>query len=101
MQSVPQITKHETPTARHRIFTSVPSSRLRRNDRIAFATSLVAGLIIIAMLAGILQQLVTLSMPALQRYGLGFLTGSEWDPVHEEFGALPFIYGTLVSSTLA
>ncbi len=34
-------------------------------------------------------------------FGTGFLTGSKWDPVHEIFGALPFIFGTLVSSFLA
>ena len=35
---------------------------------------------------------------ALRRYGLGFLTGTTWDPVHERYGALPFIVGTLVTS---
>ncbi|VVB96607.1 Binding-protein-dependent transport system inner membrane component [uncultured archaeon] len=34
-------------------------------------------------------------------FGFGFLTGSTWDPVNEVFGALPFIFGTLVSSFLA
>ncbi len=34
-------------------------------------------------------------------FGAGFLTGSTWDQVHEVFGALPFIFGTLVSSFLA
>jgi len=35
---------------------------------------------------------------ALRKYGLGFLTGTTWDPVRQEFGALPFIIGTLVTS---
>jgi len=38
---------------------------------------------------------------ALQRFGWGFLASSEWDPVNEQFGALPFIFGTLVSSAVA
>jgi phosphate transport system permease protein len=38
---------------------------------------------------------------AIHRYGLGFLTGSTWDPVAEEFGAFPLIVGTLLSSLLA
>lgn len=101
MQSSTESITPEPKSTRQRVFTSVASSRLRRNDRIAFAVSLLAGIIIIAMLAGVLQQLVTLSLPALSRYGFGFLTGSEWDPVHENFGALPFIYGTLVSSAVA
>jgi len=39
--------------------------------------------------------------PAMRTFGAGFLVTSTWDPVQEEFGALPFIYGTLVSSLLA
>jgi len=38
---------------------------------------------------------------AFGKFGLRFLTSSEWDPVNEQFGVLPFIYGTLVSSALA
>ena len=41
------------------------------------------------------------SWPTVERFGLGFLTGSEWKPAQEVFGALPFIYGTVVSSLLA
>jgi phosphate transport system permease protein len=39
--------------------------------------------------------------PALERFGLGFLTSSEWDPPHDVFGAAPAIYGTIVSSIVA
>ncbi len=84
-----------------RRFKAVASTILRRNDRIAFSISLGSGLLTIALLAGILYQLIFLSLPAIQRYGLGFLISSEWDPVHKKFGALPFIYGTLVSSAIA
>ena len=38
---------------------------------------------------------------ALRKFGWRFLTSSEWDPVNDQFGALPFIFGTLVSSLLA
>src|ERR1700751_5793 len=38
---------------------------------------------------------------AIKKFGFHFLTASTWDPVAEQFGALPFIYGTLVSSFLA
>ena len=34
------------------------------------------------------------------KFGFGFLTNSAWDPVKDHFGALPFIFGTLVSSLL-
>ncbi|MCM2278940.1 MAG: phosphate ABC transporter permease subunit PstC [Oligoflexia bacterium] len=39
--------------------------------------------------------------PAIAKFGWGFFTGSVWDPVQENFGALPAIYGTIVSSFLA
>ena len=38
---------------------------------------------------------------SIEKFGWDFLTGSVWDPVQEEYGALPFIYGTLASSFLA
>jgi phosphate transport system permease protein len=41
------------------------------------------------------------SIPALRKFGAAFLVTGTWDPVLDQFGALPFIYGTLVSSFLA
>src|SRR5689334_20791793 len=41
------------------------------------------------------------ALPAMRAFGFRFLTGTEWDPVFEHFGALPYLYGTLVSSGLA
>ncbi len=41
------------------------------------------------------------SQLAFRKFGWRFLTSSEWDPVAEQFGALPFIFGTLVSSAIA
>ena len=38
---------------------------------------------------------------SIRTFGLGFLTSTAWDPVSERFGALPYIYGTVVSSALA
>src|SRR5579863_9618476 len=38
--------------------------------------------------------------PAVHQFGPQFLTSSTWDPVQEVFGALPFIYGTLMSSLI-
>ena len=39
--------------------------------------------------------------PALETFGFGFLTSSDWDPPHNVFGAAPAIYGTIVSSAIA
>ena len=41
------------------------------------------------------------ALPAIQQFGLGFLWGSEWNIGELKFGALPFIYGTLISSAIA
>ncbi|HEV2863305.1 MAG TPA: phosphate ABC transporter permease subunit PstC [Pyrinomonadaceae bacterium] len=38
---------------------------------------------------------------SIERFGLPFLTGRNWEPIRDEFGALPFVYGTVVSSLLA
>ncbi len=101
MPGSPEILNADNRTPRVRPFKAVGSHILKRNDRIAFGVSLGSGLITVALLAGILYQLIFLSLPAIQRYGIGFLFSTEWDPVHKHFGALPFIYGTLVSSTIA
>jgi len=45
--------------------------------------------------------MIKYSMPSIQKFGLNFLSDTNWDPVTEKFGALPFIYGTIVSSLLA
>jgi phosphate transport system permease protein len=39
--------------------------------------------------------------PSLQKFGWHFLVSSDWDPVNDVYGALPFIYGTLVSAAIA
>ena len=56
---------------------------------------------ILILVAGIFYQLVFASMPSLKKFGLGFFYHSTWDPVAENFGALPFIYGTIVTSVVA
>jgi phosphate transport system permease protein len=53
------------------------------------------------IVAGIFVMMVQNSMPTISRFGIGFLFGTEWKPAQETFGALPFIYGTVVSSILA
>lgn len=59
------------------------------------------GGLVIAIFAGLVLLLVVDSWPSIERYGLGFATSSTWDPVKEEFGAWPYIYGTVFSSALA
>jgi phosphate transport system permease protein len=58
-------------------------------------------LVILALVALIAAKMADGAQLALARFGLGFLTGTTWDPVQGQFGALPFVFGTLVSSALA
>ena len=60
-----------------------------------------AALFTLAMLIAILASLTISAWPAIHKYGLGFLTSTQWDPVKEEFGGLVMIYGTLITSLIA
>lgn len=64
------------------------------------ATTAVA-LSVVALTLFLVYHMAIYAMPAIRRFGLHFLFTSTWDPVKEVFGALPFIYGTVVSSILA
>ena len=67
-----------------------------------FKTALLAASAVIPLLVvAIVYMMVDSSMPTLRRFGADFLYGSEWRPSEEVFGALPFIYGTIVSSVVA
>ena len=58
-------------------------------------------LLVFSILAAILVSLVIGSSLSLQKYGIPFIWGNDWDPVQEQFGALVPIFGTLVSSAIA
>lgn len=61
----------------------------------------VASAATVAILAWILYEITRQSWPAIQKFGLGFLSSSRWLPNREVFGVLPFILGTAVSSLIA
>lgn len=60
-----------------------------------------SGMGLVVLLMGILCSLLYASWPALHAIGPRFLTGTTWDPVTGEFGGLPFVVGTLLTSFLA
>ncbi len=82
-----------------------PLARARispRGDRVWAAGLVVLGAAVLVIAGLVLVVLGTESMPAFRRLGvLGFLSSSEWDPVRQQYGALPFVYGTLVTSAVA
>lgn len=57
--------------------------------------------LVVLLLVLIVLELIQQSWPALQHFGGKFLSSRDWDPVNDLFGALPFIFGTVVSSLLA
>lgn len=90
-------------TARRARWLGLPRLRLPGNSGdVAFRslTLLFAlGLVVLALL--MVYEMVRGALPSLERFGARFLVGTTWDPVFEDFGALPAIYGTLVTSALA
>ena len=55
----------------------------------------------ILLIVFIVLRIATAAVPALRQQGLGFLSGTSWDPNQGEYGILPEIWGTLYSSLLA
>jgi phosphate transport system permease protein len=75
--------------------------RLRDGDRIAHLTTAVFATAIILITALLLIGLFQNSVLPRQKFGLSFLLSREWDPIAGKFGALPFVYGTVLTSLLA
>jgi len=82
----------------------VGSNRQRRlisGDRIFRAIAYGAAALILLIAAIFIIALFIPALPAITKFGLGFFVSRTWDPVRSQFGALPAIYGTLVTSAIA
>ncbi len=75
--------------------------KLRHGDEVAHLITWLAAASIIVVTVMLVYQLFVNSALPRHKFGFGFFLGRTWDPVSGDFGALPFIYGTLVSSALA
>ncbi len=76
-------------------------SRLKSGDQVAYLITLLFAsfvLLIAVLIAGVLWKESVLSRHA---FGLGFFFSTAWDHTHDRYGALPFIYGTLLTSAIA
>ncbi|NER79841.1 MAG: phosphate ABC transporter permease subunit PstC [Leptolyngbya sp. SIO1D8] len=91
------MTASDAPSTRSRSASEKSFDQFFVGLTVAFAVG--TGLLLLAIAIVILVQ----SVPAIQEFGLKFLWNSAWNPVEgrEEYGALPMIYGTLVSSLIA
>jgi phosphate transport system permease protein len=76
-------------------------SRGGRGDRVFRGVALLAGLTVLAILALIAYSTTKEAWPAFKVQGLGFLLTNNWDPNNNHFGALAFVYGTLLVSFIA
>ena len=75
--------------------------RLRSGDEIAHLITLAFAASIVLITLLLVYELWTHSALPRQRFGWRFLVTSTWDPVFEHFGALPFVFGTLVTSAVS
>ncbi len=76
-------------------------SRLHGGDEAAILITLAATVSIILIVGLIVFELWTNAQPAINAFGFGFLKSSSWNPNNDTFGALPFVFGTCVTSALA
>jgi phosphate transport system permease protein len=76
-------------------------SRLRDGDEIARLTTFLFAASVVLITVLLVYELWQGSVLPRHQFGFSFFRTSVWDPVFDQFGALPFIYGTLVTSALA
>jgi phosphate transport system permease protein len=78
-----------------------PSAADYAGDSIFRTIAFSCAVLIIVLVAYILWEIGGQALPAFDKHGLGFITGTTWDVSREQFGVLPEIWGTLYSSLLA
>jgi phosphate transport system permease protein len=91
---------HKPVAALEKIRRSLPRSS-RMPDELFRWIIFLSAVSVFAIVLLVVWELLDKSKLSLHQFGLHFFYGHDWDPVNDKFGALPFIYGTLVSSLLA
>src|SRR3954451_11637785 len=105
--SRPDMSGPQSVAATHAISDRVEWNPLLRSssgetaDRVFRYLMTVCGLAVLGVLILIVYQLMSGSRLSWHAFGFKFFVRSDWDPGSEQFGALPFVYGTLVSSLVA
>src|SRR3954447_22152439 len=85
------------PTAARRLI----GGRRSFSDRAFRSTTAVSAFLVGFLIIAIGLLLIYNSSEAFQKFGLGFIFGTTWDPVAGIYGALPYIIGTILSSAIA
>lgn len=70
-------------------------------DQLMWILTLLMAISVLVLMVWMGWQMYHSARPSIQRFGFSFIIGRVWDPVKEQFGALPFIYGTIVTSLIA
>ncbi len=84
-----------------------PALRARRNRTDRIGDPLLRGLsglaaaVAVLVILGILYEVFHEAWPAISKFGIGFVTTNDWNPVTQRFGGAPFLYGTVVTSAIA
>jgi phosphate transport system permease protein len=94
---------HDSPSAPE---AATPTTKINfkesfLGDRLFRSLVMLSAVALLAIVGLIVAELLRQSHLSMTKFGVQFLSKTIWDPVAEDFGALPFIYGTLVSSLLA
>ena len=79
----------------------VNSDGPQRSDSLFFGVLNLSSLLMLILLFAIFVTLVVYSLPSIKAFGVRFFLDKTWDPVTGEFGALPFLLGTLITSFLS
>jgi phosphate transport system permease protein len=79
----------------------LPDEDSRVADGVFRTLMLGCGVSVVVLVGFIVYELITGGKLAWHAFGWRFFLGRDWDPVNDQYGALPFVYGTLVSSLLA
>lgn len=84
-----------------RVIGNGATRRYNVGDLVFKNITMVFAALVLALVLLIAYEMYDGSKLSIAKFGLDFVSSSTWDPVQEEYGALPFIYGTVVSSLLA
>jgi phosphate transport system permease protein len=75
--------------------------RFRLSDNVFRNLTRAAAIGVLLLLSGVIVSLISGSLPTFRTFGFGFFVSQSWNPVTDQYGALPAIYGTLVTSFIA
>src|SRR2546430_6220983 len=88
------------PPIRPPLTTAGRRRRLIQGDSVFRGLAVASAALMLAVAAAFVVSLFIPALPSIGRFGLAFLWSQAWDPVHLRFGALSFIYGTLVTAVI-